>query len=93
MEKLNIPIVLEKGADVPVYATPQSAGADVKCLESFTLNPEKRRQAALGKSKHAYIALVCTVFAKQSRSNNICRAHRAVCVNTKSHTGDGQTND
>ena len=71
-------------------------GCQSNCFRLFdvvSLLPEKRRQAALGKSKHAYIALVCTVFAKQSRSNNICRAHRAVCVNTKSHTGDGQTND
>ena len=48
MEKLNIPIVLEKGTEVPVYATPQSAGADVKCLESFTLNPGDRKLVPTG---------------------------------------------
>lgn len=48
MEKLNIPIVLENGAEVPVYATPQSAGADVKCLESFTLNPGERKLVPTG---------------------------------------------
>src|SRR5574344_3113327 len=48
MEKLNVPIVLEGIAQVPVYATPQSAGADVRCVESFTLEPGARKLVHTG---------------------------------------------
>lgn len=48
MEKINVPIVLESGSECPVYATPLSAGADVRCRESFTLRPGERRLVYTG---------------------------------------------
>lgn len=48
MEKVNIPIVFEDGGAFPVYATPQSAGADVRCTGAFTLNPGERKLVHTG---------------------------------------------
>lgn len=43
MNKLKVQIVIEDGGKVPVYATPQSAGADVFCKTAFTLSPGERK--------------------------------------------------
>ena len=48
MKKIKVPIVLETGAQIPVYATPQSAGADVRCNSSFILKPGERRLVHTG---------------------------------------------
>lgn len=48
MKKINVPIVLESGGEYPVYATPLSAGADIRCRESFTLHPGERRLVHTG---------------------------------------------
>ena len=48
MKKIKVPIVLDTGAQIPVYATPQSAGADVRCNSSFILKPGERRLVHTG---------------------------------------------
>lgn len=48
MKKVNVPIVLESGSELPLYATPMSAGADVRCRESFTLAPGERKLVHTG---------------------------------------------
>lgn len=48
MEKIKIKVVLDEGAQVPVYATPNSAGADVYCREASTLNPGERKLILTG---------------------------------------------
>lgn len=48
MKKIKIPIVLDTCAQIPVYATPQSAGADVRCNSSFILKPGERRLVHTG---------------------------------------------
>ena len=39
---------LHPAAKLPVRATPEAAGADLHCLESFTLQPGERRAIATG---------------------------------------------
>lgn len=48
MKKIKVPIVLDTGAQIPVYATLQSAGADVRCNSSFILKPGERRLVNTG---------------------------------------------
>lgn len=48
MDKLKVQIVIEDGGKVPVYATPQSAGADVFCKTAFTLSPGERKLISTG---------------------------------------------
>ena len=48
MGKVAIQVVLSNGAKLPTYATPNSAGADVYCLEAFTLNPGERKLISTG---------------------------------------------
>ena len=48
MEKRKIKVVIEKGVTLPIYATPNSAGADVYCREEFILNPRERKLFSTG---------------------------------------------
>lgn len=48
MEKVTIQVVLTKKVKLPVYATSNSAGADVYCCEPFTLNPGERKLILTG---------------------------------------------
>lgn len=48
MDKLKVQIVIEEGGQAPVYATPQSAGADVFCKTAFTLNPGEQKLVGTG---------------------------------------------
>ena len=48
MKKIKVPIVLDTGAQIPVYATSQSAGADVRCNSSFILKPGECRLVHTG---------------------------------------------
>ena len=48
MEQVKINIILKEDAKMPVYATPQSSGADVYCQEEVTLAPMQRKMVHTG---------------------------------------------
>lgn len=48
MKKRNVKIILKGGGSVPVYSTPRSSGADVRCAENFTLAPRERKMIHTG---------------------------------------------
>lgn len=48
MEKVKIKITRAEGAQLPTYATEQSAGVDVRCLAGFTLAPGERKLIPTG---------------------------------------------
>lgn len=61
MEKIKIKVVLDEGAQVPVYATPNSAGADVRCRESFILQPGERKLVSTGIKMQLEDGMECQV--------------------------------
>ena len=61
MEKIKIKVVLDEGAQVPVYATHNSAGADVRCRESFTLQPGERKLISTGIKMQLEDGMECQV--------------------------------
>ena len=61
MKKIKIKAVLDEGAQVPVYATPNSAGADVRCRESFTLQPGERKLISTGIKMQLEDGMECQV--------------------------------
>lgn len=61
MEKIKIKVVLDEGAQVPVYATTNSAGADVRCRESFTLQPGERKLISTGIKMQLEDGMECQV--------------------------------
>ena len=61
MEKIKIKVVLDDGAQVPVYATPNSAGADVRCRECFTLQPGERKVISTGIKMQLEDGMECQV--------------------------------
>ena len=61
MEKIKIKVVLDEGAQLPVYATLNSAGADVRCRESFTLQPGERKLVPTGIKMQLEDGMECQV--------------------------------
>ena len=48
MTEVEIPVVLEKEAQIPTYATPGAAGLDLKAAEDVTLQPLERKLVLTG---------------------------------------------
>lgn len=48
MKTREIDIILKEGAGCPKYGTPRSSGADVCCIEDFTLQPGERKMVHTG---------------------------------------------
>jgi dUTP pyrophosphatase len=46
--EVTVRVVLEEGAEAPVYQTAGAAGMDLRCLESFSLAPLERRLVRTG---------------------------------------------
>lgn len=47
-ENINLKIVVEDGVEVPRYATPGSAGMDLRIKEDVWLNPHERKTVGTG---------------------------------------------
>jgi dUTP pyrophosphatase len=45
---VKIKIIVKEGGELPVYATAQSSGADIKAAEDFSLEPGERRMIHTG---------------------------------------------